>query len=78
MARIIHVQATIGYVEERIRDRVRQGLPQDYVELDGQPIDPETALLHLSQMRADGLRLVPCGCDCDAEGRCLGMAAVPA
>ena len=68
-----HMQATISYIEKAVRDRQRHGQEQNYLTIDDQPIDHEQALIHLTQMRADGLSVVPCCSNTDATGRCLGL-----
>lgn len=68
-----HLQATIPYVIERIMDKQRHNIPQDYVTCDGEPVGYDEAIAELRTMQVNGLSLVPCCEHVDETGKCLGF-----
>lgn len=71
---IMHINATVGYVQDRIKQLQLEGKPQDYVTRDGEPVSYEDALEHLEQMRQDGYHFIPCCDNFDKERGCLGTS----
>lgn len=68
--RAIHIQAEVEYVQQRIEAQRRRNEPQDYVSRDGVPLSYDDALAVLAEMKASGLRYIPCCEYTDATGRC--------
>ena len=73
MTRRFHVQSTISHMIELVRDQERRGLPQNYLERDGEVLSNSEAIEDLLAMRYDGRKFVPCCDNCNAEGRCQGV-----
>ena len=69
----LHMQATVNFVIEAVRDLERRGAPQDYVTAGGQPVSYADAYAYLAKMKADGYEFVPCCENVDERGRCRGV-----
>ena len=69
-----HMQATIGFIRAQIGRDIAEGrYPGWFVNGDGTKPSVEEMIANLDEMEADGFEMVPCGCQVDEKGRCLGV-----
>ena len=73
-SRILHMSATLDFLEGVIRDDERRGRSQVFVtDVEyGGPVSYVTALLTINKLREGGFEVFPPCDDTDATGRCRG------
>jgi hypothetical protein len=71
--RTLHMSIALDYLEEVTREDERAGKPQQFITAEGgRPLSYTEALIHINQLRAEGLDVFPPCRDTDATGRCRG------
>ena len=71
-----HLQMTIGYARQAVARDVAEGrYPRLFTNADGTRPTVDEMYAALDEMDADGFEVVPCGCQVDDRGRCLGIGA---
>lgn len=73
-SRILHMSATLDFLEQVIRDDERRGRSQVFVtDVEyGGPVNYVTALLTINKLREDGFEVFPPCDSIDETGRCRG------